>query len=62
MKMSKYKYSNNLAYAINIQRTVTVKKGNTIKVKDVRRLKSEDEGPGRKKMRRLKLKRQCTSD
>ena len=25
--MSKYKYSHNLAYAINIKRTVTVKKG-----------------------------------
>ena len=27
MKMSTYEYSNNLAYAINIKRTVTVKKG-----------------------------------
>ena len=62
MKMSKYKYNNKLAYAINIQRTVTVKKGNTMKVKDVRRLKSEDGRPRRKKMESLKLKRQCMSD
>ena len=27
MKMSKYKYSNDIAYAINIKRIVTVKKG-----------------------------------
>ena len=56
MKMSKYKYNNNLAYAINIQRTVTVKKGNTMKVKDVRRLKLEDGRLRRKKMRCMKTK------
>ena len=55
--MSKYKYNNNLAYATNIKRTVTMKKGNTVKVKDVRRLKSEDGGPRRKKMRSLETKR-----
>ena len=49
MKMSTYEYSDNLAYAVNIKRTVTVKKGNTMKVKDVRRLKSEDGGPRRRK-------------
>ena len=62
MKMSKYKYSNYLAYAINIQRTVTMKKGNTMKVKHVRRLKSEDGGPRRRKNRSLKQKGQCKSD
>ena len=56
MKMSKYKYSDDLAYAINTKRTVTVKKGNTMKVKDVRRLKLEDGGPRRKKMGCLKMK------
>ena len=54
--MSKYKYSNDLAYAINTITTVTVKKGNTMKVKDVRRLKLEDGGPRRKKTRCLKTK------
>ena len=54
--MSKYKYRDNLAYAINIKRTVTVEKGNTMKVKDVRRLKSEDGGPRRKKTRSLETK------
>ena len=29
--MSKYKYSNSLAYAINNKRTVTVKKGKIMK-------------------------------
>ena len=47
--MSKYKQSSNLAYAINIIRTVTVKKGNTMKVKDVRRQKSDDRRQGRRK-------------
>ena len=28
MKMSKYKYNNNLAYTVNVQSTVTVKRGN----------------------------------
>ena len=51
MTMSKYKYNNKLAYVINIQGAVTVKKGNTMKVKDIRRLKSEDRRPRRKKMR-----------
>ena len=37
-------------------RTVTVKKGNTMKVKDVRRLKSEDGILRRKKMRCMKTK------
>ena len=32
----------NLAYAMNTIKTVTVKKGNTMKVKDVRRQKSDD--------------------
>ena len=50
MKMSKYKQSDSIAYAINTKRTVTVKKGNTIKVKDVRRLRSEDGRQRRKKM------------
>ena len=56
MKMSKYKYSDDLAYAINTKVTVTVKKGNTMKVKDVGRLKLEDGGPRRKKMRYLNTK------
>ena len=47
--MSKYKYSNDLAYAINTIRIVTVKKGNTMKVKDVRRLRSEDGEPRRRR-------------
>ena len=37
-------------------RTVTVKKGNTMKVRDVRRLMSEDRGQRRKKMGCLKTK------
>ena len=54
--MSKYKQSDNLAYAINTKRTVTVKRGNTIKVKDVRRLRSENGRQRRKKMWCLKTK------
>ena len=37
-----------------------MEKGNTMKVKDIRRLRSEDKGPRRKKMRCLKTEeRQC---
>ena len=50
MKMSKYEQSNSLAYARNTVKTVTVKKGNTMKVKDVKRLRSEDGRQRRKKM------------
>ena len=60
--MLKYKYSDDIACATNIKRTVTVKKGNTMKVKDVRRLKLEDGGPRRRKTKSLKPKRQCMSD
>ena len=46
MKMYKYEQNNNLAYAASVLRTVTVKKGNDMKVKEVRRQMSED---GKKK-------------
>ena len=41
---------------MNIPRTVTVKKGHYMKVKDVRRLRSEDGGQRRKKMGCLKTR------
>ena len=48
--MSRYKQGDSLLYTINTKRTVTVKKSNTIKVKDVRRLRYEDGRQRRKKM------------
>ena len=40
--MKNVKNESNLAYAMNTIRTVTVKKGSIMKVKNVRRQKSDD--------------------
>ena len=50
MKMSIYKQSDSLAYAMNNEKDCYSEKGNTMKVKDVRRLRSEDGRQRRKKM------------